>query len=84
MGPKSIIAVVLNIENDHFYQLGTTIGKLTSLYTRNKFTLCTENFISVAEVGNEEVIVREVINKLSLVGGQGFKKCILFKKVHCK
>ena len=39
--PKSIIAVVLNIENDDFYQLGTTTGKL--IYTRNQFTLCTEN-----------------------------------------
>ena len=38
---------------DEFYQLGTSVGKLKSLYIRNQFTRCTENFISVAEAGNE-------------------------------
>ena len=77
---KSIIAVVINIQDDEFYQLGTKAGKLKSLYTRNQFTLCKENFISIEEVGKEEISVREVVGKLYFIAGQGFKKCIFLKK----
>jgi len=51
------------------------LSKLKALYTINKFTLCKENFLSAEEVGTKEISVREVVNKLSLVGGQGFRKC---------
>ncbi|KAJ4431026.1 hypothetical protein ANN_19619 [Periplaneta americana] len=45
---KSIIAVVINIQDEEFHQLGNP-GKLKSLYTRKQFTLCKENFISNEE-----------------------------------
>ena len=45
------------------------MGKLKALYTRNQFTLCKENFLSIEEADTEEINVREVVNKLSLVGG---------------
>ena len=34
------------------------------------------------EVGKEEISVREVVKKLSLVGWQGLKKMQLFKEVY--
>jgi hypothetical protein len=75
MDPKSIMAVITDIKDEEFYELGTKLGKLKALYTRNQFTLCKETFLSIEEVGKEEISAREVVKKLSLVGGQGFKKC---------
>jgi len=57
------------------------LGKLKALYTRNQLTLCKENFLSIEEVGTEEISVREVVNKLSLVSGQRFRKCNCPKSV---
>ena len=75
MDPRSIIAVITDIKDEEFYELATKLAKLKALYTRNESTLCKENFLSIEEVGTEEISVREVVNKLSLVGGQGFRKC---------
>lgn len=79
--PKSIIAVVIDVKDNEFYQLGTKIGVLKQLYTQNQFTSCSEDFIKIEEVVKEkEVSLREVVGKLSLTGGQGFKKCNCLKK----
>ena len=83
MDPRSIIAVITDIKDEEYYELGTKLGKLKELYARNQYTLCKENFLSIEEVGTEEIIVREV-NKLSLVGGQGFRKCNCSKKCTTK
>jgi predicted nucleic acid-binding protein len=40
MAPGSIIAVITDIKDEEFYELGIKLGKLKALYTRNKFTLC--------------------------------------------
>ena len=84
MDPRSVIAVITDIKDEQFYELGTKLGKLKALYTRNQFTLCKENFLTIEEVGTEEISVREVVHKLSLVGGQGFRKCNCSKKCTTK
>ena len=63
MDPRSIIAVITYIKDEEFYELATKLGKLRQLYTRNQFTLCKENFLSIEEVCTEEISVREVVNK---------------------
>jgi len=80
MDPRSIIAVITDIKDEEFYELATKLGKVKALYTRNQFTLYKEIFLSIEEVGTEEISVREVVNKLSLVGGQEFRKCNCSKK----
>jgi len=47
MDPKSIIAVIADIKDEEFYELGTKLGKLKALYTRNQFTLCKENCLTL-------------------------------------
>jgi len=79
--PKSIIAIVIDVKDNEFYQLGTKIGVLKQLYTQNQFTSCSEDFVKIEEVvKDKEVSLREVVGKLSLTGGQGFKKCNCLKK----
>jgi len=63
MDPRSIIAFITDIKDEEFYELATKLGKLKVLYTSNKFTLRKENFLSIEEVGTEEISVREVVNK---------------------
>jgi len=46
MDPRSIIAVITDIKDEEFYELGTKLGKLKALYTRKKFTLCKDNFLA--------------------------------------
>jgi hypothetical protein len=55
MDPRSIIAVITDIKDEEFYELGTKLGKLKGLYTRNQFTLCKENVLSIEEVCAEEI-----------------------------
>jgi hypothetical protein len=40
MDPRSIIAVITDIKDKEFYELGTKLGKPKALYTRNQFTIC--------------------------------------------
>jgi len=63
MDPRSIISVITDIKDEEFYELATKLGKLKALYTRNQFTLCKENLLSIEEFGTEEIRVREVVNK---------------------
>jgi hypothetical protein len=72
MDPRSIIAVITDIKDEEFYELGTVL-----IY---QLTLCKENFLSIEKVGTEEISVREVVRKLSFVGGQGFRKFNCSKK----
>ena len=44
MDPRSIIAVITDIKDEEFYELAAKLDKLKALYTRNRFTLCKENF----------------------------------------
>jgi len=80
MDPRSTIAVITDIKDEEFYELATKLGKLKALYTRNQITLSKEKLLSIEEVGKEEISLLEVVNKLSLVGGQGFRKCNCSKK----
>jgi hypothetical protein len=41
--PRSLIAVITDIKDEEFFELGTKLGKLKALYTRNQFTFCKEN-----------------------------------------
>ena len=84
MDPRSIIAAITKDKDEEFYKIGTKLGKLKALYTRNQFTLCKDNFLNIEEFRTEEISVREVVNKLSLVGGQGFRKCNCSKKCTTK
>ena len=84
MDSGSIIAVITDIKDEEFYELAAKLGKLKAPCIRNQFTLCKENFLNIREVGTEEISVREVVNKLSLVGVQGFRKYYCSKKCTMK
>lgn len=75
---NNLLAVVMIVNDKELYRLGCKSGILQGLYSKNQFTVCTENFLSINEVPPIEISVRSANKQTSLVGGQGFKRC------HCK
>lgn len=70
-------AVVLSVETNGTYKLGTKHGILKSHYTRNQFTVCAEEFVSIDDVSMEKDITLREVARLDSVGtGQGFFKCL--------
>jgi hypothetical protein len=45
---RTLMAKVLQVVDEDFYRLGTKVGTLSQLFTRNQFTLCEENFLESA------------------------------------
>ncbi|XP_022909346.2 uncharacterized protein [Onthophagus taurus] len=72
---RNIIAVIISVEKDSFYKLGTKYDTLNQLYSRNEFTICKEKFISINEVLETDITLRECARKGSNLGGQGFQHC---------
>ena len=57
---KNIKAIVLSVNGDGMYQLGTEFGTLDQMYSRNQFAPTIENFISIADVPeNVTISLRE-------------------------
>ena len=57
------------------YKIGTIDSILNSLYTRNRFTTCTEGIVNISDVPSINISLRECAGKVSLFGGQGYKRC---------
>ena len=73
---KNIKAIVLSVNGDGMYQLGTEFGTLDQMYSRNQFAPTIENFISIADVPeNVTISLREEARKNCIGLGQGFFKC---------
>jgi hypothetical protein len=56
-------------------EIGTQFGKLNQHYSRNQFTICNETFLSVTDVPNTEISLRECAKSSSVTGGQGYDHC---------
>ncbi|GFT54299.1 KRAB-A domain-containing protein 2 [Nephila pilipes] len=74
--PRNLLAAILEIQNEEFYQLGTKQGRLSQLYARNQFTICEEKFILLDDVSDLAISLRECVRKTSLSGGQGYQRCL--------
>lgn len=71
---RQLLGVVM-FEEGGFYKLGTRHGVLNCAYTRNQFSSCENNFLSVEDVPDEEIPLRTAANLSSIGSGQGFFKC---------
>ena len=73
--PRNWLTVVLSRE-EHGYQLGTKLGVLRGLYTRNQFELSDNNLFAKDTVQLEtEISLRQAVSDASICDGQGFTKC---------
>lgn len=72
---KSILAIIIKITEEGFFQLGTRNGRIKQLYSRSQFSVCEQKLIKIEEVPDVEISLRSVATAQSLGTGQGFKKC---------
>ncbi|CAG5004981.1 unnamed protein product [Parnassius apollo] len=56
---RNIMVVIISLETEGMYKLGTKHGILNQLYARNQFTVCKETFVTVDIVPQHEVTIRE-------------------------
>ncbi|XP_023218899.1 SCAN domain-containing protein 3-like [Centruroides sculpturatus] len=71
---KNILGVVA-VKDKNLYKLGTKYGILNLLYSRNQFTVCKENFISVGDVSGAEISLRECARMSSISEGHNYSCC---------
>ncbi|XP_028128149.2 uncharacterized protein LOC114324478 [Diabrotica virgifera virgifera] len=72
---RNLLAIVTEITEKKLYKLGPKYGILNQLYSRNQFTVCKEKFISIEEIPDTEISLRECARKSSNCGGQGYSRC---------
>lgn len=80
--PRNIIAVISEVQNEEIYLSGTKQGKFSNWYARNQFTICEEKFISLEDIPDLAISLRECVRKSSLSRGQGYQRCVC--KGQCK
>ena len=69
-------AIVLEVDESGSYKLGTRHRVLKQFYTRNQYTPCELQCLSVNDVPQEiQISLREVAKADSMGEGQGFVKC---------
>jgi hypothetical protein len=72
---RSILAVVMEVNEDGFYKLGTRNGVMKQLYARSQFSTCHQNLVQMDEVPSTQASLRTVASAQSTGTGQGFFKC---------
>ncbi|KAK9685207.1 hypothetical protein QE152_g38215 [Popillia japonica] len=81
---RNILGVILAVE-DNNYSIGTKVGKLQQMYSRNQFTICKQSMVAIDDVPESvEVSLRECARKSSCVGGQGYNRCFCNQKCRTK
>lgn len=60
---RNIIAVITSVENVSLYKLGTKHGIVNQMYSRNEFTICKEKIISINDVPDITIALRECAPK---------------------
>lgn len=68
------------IVEDMNYKLGTTKGKLQYYYSIIQITICKKMFVSVDEVPDIQLSLREVAWLFLNLGGQGYDRCTCGQK----
>ena len=73
---RNILGVVTHVNHDNkTYKIGTQFGRINSSYARNQFTTCKEKLMQLENVPDMEISLCEYASKLSLSGGQRYKRC---------
>ncbi|KAK9712776.1 hypothetical protein QE152_g24731 [Popillia japonica] len=81
---RNILGVILVVE-DNNYSIGTKLGKLQQMYSRNQFTICKQSMVAIDDVPESvEVSLRECAKKSSCVGDQGYNRCFCNQKCRTK
>ncbi|VDO13679.1 unnamed protein product [Brugia timori] len=88
LAPRSVLAVVCEVNSSGLYKLGTKEGHINRLYARNEFSIADSDFIDIADVPSISLSLRTASMHAS-GSQQGFISCscqryCIDKKCKCK
>ena len=73
---RNVIGVVMDINDDKMYKIGTSQGVLKNLFTRVQFDVCKESFLNPEDVPvSSTTSVREAHGKTAVTESQGYERC---------
>ena len=73
----------MNVNEHGGYKIGTNVGQIKGYMSKHQVQFAANATLDVSEVPVSDMGVREIVNKISLSGGQGFVHCQC-KKRNCK
>lgn len=73
--PARVVGMILEIKDDR-YKIGTRAGKLKNWLERNSFECTKFKGLKEMDIPDTELGLREIVTKLSIGSGQGFKRCL--------
>lgn len=73
--PSNVIGVIVEVNSDKKYKIGTRGGQITGWFERNAFKLTKFRGLKKEDVPPKENSLREIVRKLSIGTGQRFWKC---------
>lgn len=73
-------SLIVEVEDENLYKLGTKHDMLKQLYSRGQFSIYKEYFMSVEDVSNIESSLRECARMSSTFGGQSYRQCCKCRK----
>lgn len=78
---RNILGVIMSVEDDDFYRLGTLHGIIKQLFARNQFDICKQKFLAVEDVKDIEITLRSAVGCTSVSGNtQGYIRCQCTKR----
>ena len=78
LAPRNVLDVVLKINENGLYKLGTKEGELERIYSRNEFSLADSSFIDLSDVPISTSLSLRHASAVTTGAKQGFVMC------HCK
>ncbi|XP_076089944.1 KRAB-A domain-containing protein 2-like [Mytilus galloprovincialis] len=72
--PRNIQGVVVEVGN-FGYRVGTIAGNLSGVLSRNQLESISDSSLSVTQIPDLQLSLREAVKKISKTGGQGYLSC---------
>ena len=72
--PANLVGKIIEIKNDK-YKIGTKGGMINNWLERNCFEVTKFRGLQDKDIPKDEFSLREIVRKLSVGNGQGYKKC---------
>lgn len=72
---KNILGIIVDIRNG-VHQIGTEVGALNRWFSRDELNVSNAHVTGTIAVPTDTISLREAASKISMFGGQGFKKCL--------
>jgi hypothetical protein len=71
LGHQNLLAVVMNVNEEGMYKMGTSNGILPQRFIRNQFEPCSSEFLKLDDVPARDTSFRAAVGAESVVGMQG-------------